>query len=345
MLPTFVIGSARRPRGGAHRRHHRGVPAQAGRRDLLRWVLVGVGIAVVLCFAAGLALDVLQKDLPQRQQEGLETVIGAIAVGDGHVHGHLDEAPLARTQGPARGHGPGRDGRRVRGRPRHGRDGVPRGAARGPRDRRVPARRVQPVDQRRQRPGGRRARRRRRDRARLRHLPRRRAHQPVAVLPRHGPGARARRGRAGRERAAHRARGGLARRRAGQHRRPHLAGRPRLRPGVAAHRHARAAGRAGRHRGHRLAALPRPGRRVRRVAAGQGPRAPDDRRASCSRAVPRSPSRQRPSRSPRPAAPAANPLTRSGDTYLSASVSGDARADHRGASAPDGGEHGRRVRR
>ncbi len=52
-----------------------------GRRDLIRWVFVGVGTAAVLCVAAGVALDVYSRDLPQRQQEGLETVIGALAVG------------------------------------------------------------------------------------------------------------------------------------------------------------------------------------------------------------------------------------------------------------------------
>ena len=81
MLPTFVIGL----REGLEAALIVGIIAaflrKQGRRDLLRWVLVGVGIAVALCFAAGIALHVLQKDLPQRQQEGLETVIGAIAVG------------------------------------------------------------------------------------------------------------------------------------------------------------------------------------------------------------------------------------------------------------------------
>jgi high-affinity iron transporter len=52
-----------------------------GRRDLLRWVWLGVGIAILLCVAAGVALNAVSKDLPQRQQEGLETVIGALAVG------------------------------------------------------------------------------------------------------------------------------------------------------------------------------------------------------------------------------------------------------------------------
>src|SRR4051812_46021404 len=81
MLPTFVIGL----REGLEAALIVGIIAaflrKQGRRDLLRWVFVGVGTAVALCLAAGIALDVLSKDLPQKQQEGLETVIGALAVG------------------------------------------------------------------------------------------------------------------------------------------------------------------------------------------------------------------------------------------------------------------------
>lgn len=81
MLPTFVIGL----REGLEAALIVGIIAaflrKQGRRDLIRWVFAGVGIAVVLCVGAGVALNVLSKDLPQRQQEGLETVIGALAVG------------------------------------------------------------------------------------------------------------------------------------------------------------------------------------------------------------------------------------------------------------------------
>ena len=81
MLPTFVIGL----REGLEAALIVGIVAaflrKQGRRDLLRWVFAGVGVAVVLCAAAGIALDVVSHDLPQRQQEGLETVIGALAVG------------------------------------------------------------------------------------------------------------------------------------------------------------------------------------------------------------------------------------------------------------------------
>ncbi|HEY2271324.1 MAG TPA: iron uptake transporter permease EfeU [Jatrophihabitantaceae bacterium] len=81
MLPTFVIGL----REGLEAALIVGIIAaflrKQGRRDLLRLVFFGVGIAIVLCVAAGVALDVLSKDLPQKQQEGLETVIGVLAVG------------------------------------------------------------------------------------------------------------------------------------------------------------------------------------------------------------------------------------------------------------------------
>jgi high-affinity iron transporter len=81
MLPTFVIGL----REGLEAALIVGIIAaflrKQGRRDLLRWVFVGVGVAVLLCIGVGIALEVLSDDLPQRQQEGLETVVGVLAVG------------------------------------------------------------------------------------------------------------------------------------------------------------------------------------------------------------------------------------------------------------------------
>src|SRR4051794_14706746 len=80
MLPTFVIGL----REGLEAALIVGIIAaflrKQGRRDLLRWVLVGVGVAVGLCLLVGIALEAYSRDLPQRQQEGLETVIGVLAV-------------------------------------------------------------------------------------------------------------------------------------------------------------------------------------------------------------------------------------------------------------------------
>ena len=80
MLPTFVIGL----REGLEAALIVGIIAaflrKRGRTDLLRPVLVGVGVAVVLCVANGVGLEAISRDLPQRQQEGLETVVGLLAV-------------------------------------------------------------------------------------------------------------------------------------------------------------------------------------------------------------------------------------------------------------------------
>lgn len=80
MLPTFVIGL----REGLEAALIVGMVAafcvRSGRRDSVRWVWLGVGIAVVLCVGVGVALEVVQRGLPQREQEQLETVIAAVAV-------------------------------------------------------------------------------------------------------------------------------------------------------------------------------------------------------------------------------------------------------------------------
>jgi high-affinity iron transporter len=80
MLPTFVIGL----REGLEAALIVGIVAaflrQQGRSDLLRWAFVGIAAAIGLCVTAGVALELVSRDLPQRQQEGLETVIGAFAV-------------------------------------------------------------------------------------------------------------------------------------------------------------------------------------------------------------------------------------------------------------------------
>ncbi|WP_141564528.1 iron uptake transporter permease EfeU [Mycolicibacterium palauense] len=46
----------------------------------VRPMLAGVGLAVAISIAVGVALSLLSESLPQRQQEMLETVVGAIAV-------------------------------------------------------------------------------------------------------------------------------------------------------------------------------------------------------------------------------------------------------------------------
>lgn len=81
MLPTFVIGL----REGLEAALIVGIIAaflvRQGRRDALRQVWAGVLGAVVLCLGFGIALDALEHNLPERGQEGLETVVGVLAVG------------------------------------------------------------------------------------------------------------------------------------------------------------------------------------------------------------------------------------------------------------------------
>ena len=81
MLPTFVIGL----REGVEASLIVGIVAaflrQQGRRDALRWMWTGVGVAVVLCVGVAIALQIVDDALPQKQQEGLETVVAPVAVG------------------------------------------------------------------------------------------------------------------------------------------------------------------------------------------------------------------------------------------------------------------------
>ena len=80
MLPTLVIGL----REGLEASLIVGIIAaflrQQGRSTLVRQVGLGVGAAVLICVAIGVALKLIDEDLPQRQQEGLETVVGLFAV-------------------------------------------------------------------------------------------------------------------------------------------------------------------------------------------------------------------------------------------------------------------------
>jgi high-affinity iron transporter len=80
VLPTFVIGL----REGVEASLIVGILAaflrQRGASRQLRWVWAGVLAAVALCAAVGVLLEVLNENLPQRQQEQLETVIAVIAV-------------------------------------------------------------------------------------------------------------------------------------------------------------------------------------------------------------------------------------------------------------------------
>jgi high-affinity iron transporter len=80
VLPTFVIGL----REGLEAALIVGIVAaflgQQGRKDALRQVWIGTAAAVAICVAVAIALQIISSDLPQRQQEGLETVVGALAI-------------------------------------------------------------------------------------------------------------------------------------------------------------------------------------------------------------------------------------------------------------------------
>jgi high-affinity iron transporter len=80
VLPTFVIGL----REGVEASLIVGIVAaflrQEGRRDAMRWMWAGVVLATGICVAGGVALWVVSRSLPQREQEALETVIGGVAV-------------------------------------------------------------------------------------------------------------------------------------------------------------------------------------------------------------------------------------------------------------------------
>jgi high-affinity iron transporter len=80
MIPTFVITL----REGVEASLIVGIIAaflvKEGRRDALRQMWLGVGIAIVLCTAVAVILRVVGEELPQKEQEGLETIVGLIAV-------------------------------------------------------------------------------------------------------------------------------------------------------------------------------------------------------------------------------------------------------------------------
>ncbi|MGI8665886.1 MAG: iron uptake transporter permease EfeU [Jatrophihabitans sp.] len=80
MLPTFVVML----REGVEATLIVGIVAaflaKQNASQALRRMWLGVIAATLLCVGGGVALYVLSQDLPQRQQEMLETVVGAIAV-------------------------------------------------------------------------------------------------------------------------------------------------------------------------------------------------------------------------------------------------------------------------
>src|SRR6202161_2275698 len=80
MLPTFVIGLRERLGAALIVGIAAAFLGQQGRRDALRQVWIGTAAALAICVAVAIALQVISSDLPQQQQEGLETVVGALAV-------------------------------------------------------------------------------------------------------------------------------------------------------------------------------------------------------------------------------------------------------------------------
>jgi high-affinity iron transporter len=80
VLPTFIIGL----REGLEAALIVGIVAaflgQQDRRDALRQVWIGTAAAVLICIAVGVALEIVSSDLPPRNQERLETVVGLFAV-------------------------------------------------------------------------------------------------------------------------------------------------------------------------------------------------------------------------------------------------------------------------
>jgi len=81
VLPTFVIGL----REGLEAALIVGIVAaflvQEGRRDAMRWVWAGVGLGVLVAIGVGVGLRIASQELPQREQEQLETVVALVAVG------------------------------------------------------------------------------------------------------------------------------------------------------------------------------------------------------------------------------------------------------------------------
>ena len=75
MIPTFVIGL----REGVEASLIVGIVAaflaRNDRRDALRSMWIGVGAAVVICLGVGVALNVVDAGLPEKQQARFETII------------------------------------------------------------------------------------------------------------------------------------------------------------------------------------------------------------------------------------------------------------------------------
>ena len=80
MLPTFVIGLREALEAALIVGIIATFLAQKGRRDAFRAMWAGVGIALALCAGVAVALRITEDNLPQRQQEGLATIVAVLAV-------------------------------------------------------------------------------------------------------------------------------------------------------------------------------------------------------------------------------------------------------------------------
>jgi high-affinity iron transporter len=80
MIPTFVITL----REGVEASLIIGIIAaflvKEGRRDAMRQMWVGIGIAVALCLGVAVLLEVIGQELPDKGQESLETIVALVAV-------------------------------------------------------------------------------------------------------------------------------------------------------------------------------------------------------------------------------------------------------------------------
>ncbi len=262
----------------------------------MRQMWIGVAIAIVLCTRRR------RRPRPRRRTAAAEAT-GGDGVGDRpdrglrrHLHDRLDAPPRPQHQGLAGGRGGLGAGHRLDHGP--GRDGLPRGPARGLRDLGLPARRLPGLDRHHRRRGRSDPRAGRRGRDRGRPLPRRRPHQPDQVLPLHRPDPRLRRRRPARLRRPHRPRGGLDQQLPGAGARPHLAGPAGHDQRLAADRDAGPAADADPDRGRRLPALRGADGALRPLA---GPPAPPPREARA--AVSPGARARRPRPRPEPTAP------------------------------------------
>src|ERR1700709_411326 len=80
MIPTFVITLREGVEASLIVVICAAFLVKAGREDAMRHMWIGVAISIVLCTAVGVGLDLVGEQLPQKQQEGMESVIGLITV-------------------------------------------------------------------------------------------------------------------------------------------------------------------------------------------------------------------------------------------------------------------------